>query len=228
MPLQYWSITQPKTAIQAFNSESVSLVGIKKQPDGETIAKAFLSVIVGELIEAFNVGKTMDKMQLGFSVNGIESDYYFLKIDELKYCFEQAKKGRYGTMYDRIDAAVIFGWLDKYLEERTEIAYLQNIEKNKLFKKEEVAPGIVEILAKAAKKTISDPVNMDLVTPQPRKLTEQEQTVQDIFKEFDELHRDKPYDSNERVRTIPYQNENITQDQFLFIRLEEIKTMNEL
>lgn len=58
-----------------------------------------------------------------------------------------------------------------------------------------------------------------------REKTEHEILMQDIFKEFDQLHRDKPYDKTETIRTIPYLDKNLTQDEFLFIRLEEMEKL---
>lgn len=134
-PKQYWITTQPKTALQAIKSESVSVVRLKDQPNGEIISKAFLSFIITDLVQSFNVGKTMNDMQIAFAVNGIQSDYYFMKLDELKYCFDQAKKGKYGAMYDRIDAAVIFEWIEMYLAERVELIISERQNENKIIKK---------------------------------------------------------------------------------------------
>ncbi len=216
--MQYWITSHPKTAIQAFNSESCSIVQIKKQEDGETLTKAFLAVIVTELIESFNVGKTMNDMQVGFLVNGIQADYYFLKIDELKFCFEEAKKGRYGTMYDRIDAAVVFGWIEQYMEERSWICITENSNKSSSYKSEPTPAAIVDIL-KAQVKISEQTKRVEIPKREP---TEDEILCRDILKEFDKLHRDKPYDPEESMRTIPYQNRNLTQTEFLTIRLEEL------
>ena len=51
----------------------------------------------------------------------ISDDYYYLKPDELEYCFRQAKRGVYGKVFDRIDGMVILEWLEKYNTERMEI-----------------------------------------------------------------------------------------------------------
>jgi hypothetical protein len=231
--------------MEAYRAESFSIAKCVRE-NGAIVTDAFLTLIVTELIKTFNVGKTMNDMQVVFVVNGIKSDYYFLKPEELKYCFENAKKGRYGTMYDRIDAAVIFGWLDEYMKERTELAYLENEEKNKGYKKLEITnPAIAEALKKVfkvktpfwcgcKKLTVYKPINNFAVCTEcgsrvkitrPRKLTEHEEIVQDIMREFDELYMNQPYSRDSKFRTIRYMDKDLGIDEFLTIRLEELNKL---
>lgn len=53
-----------------------------------------------------------------------------MKPEDFKLCFNNAKRGVYGTMYDRIDGAVIFGWLQKYSDSRLNRAEEINTEKH--------------------------------------------------------------------------------------------------
>ncbi len=187
-------------------------------------ADAFLTFISTDLIESFNVGKTMNQMQVIFVVNAIKSDYYFLKIEELKYCFEQAKKGRYGTMFDRIDAAVIFGWIDKYLEERTEMAYIDNIEKQK--KNKELKPDIV--ILKALKSIVEKfpqeerSIDLNLISPEKRERTPEEILVQKLFNEFDSLYLNQPVNKNSPIAIVDYNGKKLTANEFVLMRVEEI------
>ncbi len=103
-----------------FNS-TPSIVLFKKEI-GEMGIKSLVTLALTDLVLSFNVGKTMNQSQIVFAVESILSDYYFLKPTELKYCFDNAKKGRYGNLYDRIDLSVICEWIDSYLMERTDEA----------------------------------------------------------------------------------------------------------
>jgi hypothetical protein len=219
-PKQYWITLQVTTANQAINSNSVQISTLKKQENGEIIAKAFIAFVVTELVTSFNVGKTMNDMQIGFAVNGIQSDYYFLKIDELKYCFDQAKKGRYGTMYDRIDAAVIFEWIEKYLEERIDLVIKQQAEESKKFKSDaQIHPKVAEQLKNIfSEKQIQKPIISEVLK---RERTKDEIFIQDQFVLFDKLHREKPYDPEERMKTIFYLGLNLSQSEFVQFRIEE-------
>jgi hypothetical protein len=131
-PLDYWKTTEVSTVKQAFNSQSSSLVSIKLQENGENIAKAFLVVIITDLANSFNVVRPMSAQQIAFTVQSVLKDFYYLKIDELKLCFENAKKGKYAKIYDRLDTALIYEFIDSYLSERLNAVYEQNIEAKKM------------------------------------------------------------------------------------------------
>ena len=59
----------------------------------------------------------------------IISSYAWLNIDDLKLCFNQAKRGIYGQPY-RIDGNIILSWLEQYTTDRInaadEISYAQH------------------------------------------------------------------------------------------------------
>jgi len=219
-PKQYWTIIAPKTAVEAFESQSMSVALMRKEMS-EVVTKAFLMYIVTDLVESFNVGKTMDAMQAAFTVNGIIADYWFLKPEELKYCFNEAKKGRYGTMYDRIDAAVIFGWIETFLKERTQICYQKNEEQNKQYNTGTIHPDVAAKLKLNIKQP--EPVNLDLITPKKREQTEQEKIIQDLFKEFDELYKEqnKTFDDT-GFRVVLFKGELLSSSQYISTRIEEI------
>lgn len=46
-----------------------------------------------------------------------------LLYDDFKLCFNNAKRGKYGRVYDRIDGNIIYEWLQKYSEERVQTVY---------------------------------------------------------------------------------------------------------
>lgn len=112
----------PKTAKEALNTYVPQVSALKREM-GEMVLNALLTLAVSDLVNSFNIGKTMNDEQIVFVVETIKTDYYFIRPDELKYCFNQAKKGRYGQIYDRIDCATICQWIDKYLVERLEVIY---------------------------------------------------------------------------------------------------------
>lgn len=59
----------------------------------------------------------MDQEQLADLVNDIIDEFYFMKIDDFKLCFNLGKRERYGKVF-RLDASVILTWLDKYVTDR--------------------------------------------------------------------------------------------------------------
>lgn len=81
---------------------------------------AVLVVMVGELANAFNIGKNMSAAQVTDCALMILNDYPQLKIDDVALCFTKAKKGEYGQIYDRLDSAVVFGWLNRFMADKDE------------------------------------------------------------------------------------------------------------
>lgn len=116
-----------------FLSKNTSLALMSKNV-GEINVKALLAYVIADLVKFFNVGKMMTTNQIAATVELILEDVNFsrLKIDDFKLCFNRAKKGEYGAVYDRIDGQVIFNWLNIYFNQRIEIAdnqsYSQHID----------------------------------------------------------------------------------------------------
>jgi hypothetical protein len=215
---------QPKTAAEAFSSKTQSVVLLKKEL-GETVLNAFLALSVTELVESFNIGKTMNAMQVAFTVEAIKTDYYFLKIEELKFCFTEAKKGRYGIMYDRIDCAVICEWIGKYLETRMELSYKHNIEEQKKYITGENKIGEVLVKMNVEFKVDAKKIEKKI----PRALTEQEILINNILKEFDIIfskEEDELFKNGKKkpmgTRFISYKNKTVNQSEYLECRISEI------
>jgi hypothetical protein len=236
--LQFWNhLPAPKTAQQALNLSSPTLSIIKKEV-GEIKAKAFLVMIIAELVESFNLGKTMNDVQVAMCVNMIQEQYYFLRPDELKYCFNKAKNGAYGVLYDRIDGAVICEWIEKYLQERTAVCYERATEEQKMTKKEFDA-GMASILTDPkfktelfkkldAKDKVRDTTKEDK-NPEPikkREPTEQEILIYEFLSEFDSIYKKNPNKKKGQDRMIRYNGEMVTSNKFLELKIEEYMKNN--
>mgnify|MGYP000522076099 CR=1 FL=1 len=89
---------------------------------GETHLRVFMVKVLNDLVDFFSVGKSMGAVQVAQTVDLIIDEYYFLKPDDFKLCFNRAKKGLYGKVYDRIDGQVILEWLGLYVKERNSAA----------------------------------------------------------------------------------------------------------
>lgn len=113
-------------------SPNKQLSGIRKLfgQHGDFVIHAFLNVVIADLVSFFNLGKNMNDQQIKQTSQLIISEYWFLKPEDFKLCFNQAKKGRYGKVFDRIDGMVIMEWLNQYCLERTEVADEMNFQKH--------------------------------------------------------------------------------------------------
>lgn len=90
--------------------------------------------ILNDVIDFFNVGKTMGAVQVAGAADLIIDEFYFLKPDDFKLCFNRAKKGYYGKVYDRIDGQVIFEWLNQYTNDRMTTASDTSIQEAERYK----------------------------------------------------------------------------------------------
>lgn len=119
--MPYYKALHPKTVNDVFQSPSCSIAVMNKN-FGEMKLRAFMVNIIIDLVMFFNVGKTMKDTQAAQTADLIIEEFYFFKPDDFKLCFNRAKKGLYGKVYDRIDGAVILEWLGRYEQERGSIA----------------------------------------------------------------------------------------------------------
>jgi len=113
-----------------FDSPSCSIAVMNKE-FGETHLRGFMVKVLNDLIDFFNVGKSIGAVQVAQTVDLIIDEYYFFKPDDFKLCFNRAKKGLYGKVYDRIDGAVILEWLGRYEKERGAMAMDDSINNSK-------------------------------------------------------------------------------------------------
>jgi len=109
----------------AVYNSSPSLIKIAKEVS-EQFAISFLNMILLDLSDFFNIGKGLSPQQILWLSKEIKKDYYYLKPTELKLCFDNAKKGKYGKLYDRLDGMIIYEWIETYLSERTNVVIKQN------------------------------------------------------------------------------------------------------
>ncbi len=86
--------------------------------NGLIAAQSILTIILRDLIKSFNLGQTMDDEQLADLANDIIDQYYFLKIEDFRFCFNRAKNGFYDKGIYRLDASVVLSWLKKYTDDR--------------------------------------------------------------------------------------------------------------
>lgn len=122
LPKQYYEALRPHSVDDALRSITPSLSVFRKEY-GEQSLQAILVIILNDVVKFFNIGKTMGQDQMVQTIGLIIEDFYYFNIEDFKLCFNNAKRGRYGKVYDRIDGNVIYEWLQKYWEERILAVY---------------------------------------------------------------------------------------------------------
>lgn len=113
---KFMSVTSAKKALIMYEDE-VSLSSIRKM-HGDVFVLKYIELWILDLNEYFSIKIKMNNMQRQEAAVFIYQEYYYLKIPELFYVFSNAKKGRYGEIYNALDGAKILSWFRKYNEER--------------------------------------------------------------------------------------------------------------
>lgn len=118
---------------------------------------ALLVVLMGTVIRFFNVGRSMNNEQVAETAKLILKEYYFLKIEDLKICFDGIKSGKYlpkkegqsyGQLFDRLDGAIFLSALAEYSSERIDIAIRMNVEQQKQMQEEQQEEKYIIMLGK--------------------------------------------------------------------------------
>ena len=95
----------------------------------------------------------MSDVQVAITVDLILEEYPYMQTDDLKLCFKNAMKLKYGQIYNRIDGQIIMSWLKAYDVERAEKADIDSYNKHKeIISKEENGLYYDEYLAELKRK----------------------------------------------------------------------------
>ncbi|KAA6438827.1 hypothetical protein FEM33_15520 [Dyadobacter flavalbus] len=102
-----------------------------------------IAMMVEIMAEQFNVKETFSDLQILDCTLSIIERFWYLRPEEVMFAFKQAKLGKYGPVYNKLDTSTILNWLHRYdTEER-----MHQIEQNRsAYKKQESEPQI-DVLA---------------------------------------------------------------------------------
>ena len=78
--------------------------------------------MIDDMQRSIQLTQSMTPFQMEVAAEVILSDYYFLKMEEVRMCFVNAISGKYGKIFNRIDVAVICEWLSLYMAKRSVIS----------------------------------------------------------------------------------------------------------
>lgn len=139
MPEQYYKNLNPKTVEDVFLSFEPS-IGIIIKECGEVKARAAVVYLLADALEFFNASDTMSDIQVAMTVDLIIEEYPYMKTDDIKLCFKNAMKMKYGQLYNRIDGSIIMSWFREYNKERCAVADNQSWNDSKHHRAEESKP----------------------------------------------------------------------------------------
>jgi len=119
-PKEYFRSIVPANYNEVFNSILPSVASCRKEM-GLMPIRAILVIILTDMAKQYNTGQNMDDNQTANLADDILEMFYWLKIDDFKLCFNNAKRGRYGNIF-RVDGPLVLSWLDQYTTDRLHAA----------------------------------------------------------------------------------------------------------
>lgn len=135
-----------QTIQQVLESKNPQL-SLYKREFGVIHTRALVVLFIVDLIEFFNVGKSMSAQQIASTADMIIEEYWWYKPDDFKLCFKLAKTGKINgsKLYDRIDGSIIMEWLASYDVMRVNESIAIREQEAKLLKTQEVVVNYEDV-----------------------------------------------------------------------------------
>lgn len=89
---------------------------------GSAFITAYLAGWIVNLREFINVGKAMTDEQCTMTATMIAQEYGNINLADINLIFKNAKLGKFGQFYDRLDGTMILSWFEQYFEDRCNMA----------------------------------------------------------------------------------------------------------
>lgn len=87
---------------------------------GDTTLLVALAGMILQTAGFFNLGKSITDEQALDTASLLIDSYPHETIEDFTLMFREAKKGKYGELYNRLDGQIIFKWMSAYLEMKAE------------------------------------------------------------------------------------------------------------
>lgn len=206
--------------------------------------EAALKIVVlmlAEVNEFFNVGKPMGDAQAVATARLILTNQMMknMKPEDFKVCFDRAKAGVYGKVYDRIDGNMVFEWLNAYLSERMEFVENESIINHSRNKTagHALPEGLAEMYremvkmrpgasdeARLASLLEGDKPNDEDMKKAKRKpivKTPRDQKIQELFREFFDLWVKQGEPSDGAVKYIRFEDRKMDEIEYVTMKIKQ-------
>ena len=105
-----------------------------KRKFGDDFIQAYIEGWVVNIREFINVGKKMTDEQTRETAILIVDEYYNMNLADINLIFKNAKLGKYGKYYDRLDGQIILSWFEQHFSERCKLAAEESIREAENYK----------------------------------------------------------------------------------------------
>lgn len=129
----------------------------------------------------------MSDGQIAITVNLILEEYSLYKIDFFILCFNNAKKGKYGKAYNRIDGMIIFEWLSECDEDYTQQVEADRVNEKKRFERAEIENSEAVPMPDYVKEKIHELSVKNILPSKEVEQTEDQIIINGYIKEFNEI-----------------------------------------
>lgn len=103
---------QSKLTPQLALQQPSQISGIRK--DDPDLVEDLITVMISMLADSFNVKANFSDEMIYECALLIVEEYWFLRPEEIMLAFKNAKKGKYGPVYNKLDVMTIMDWLHQY------------------------------------------------------------------------------------------------------------------
>ena len=109
-----------QTINDAMRNNSPCLVTMRadvvKRGGDPALVDNVLKLMIAKTARSFNLTRNIEPAQIEVLVEDLQTEYYWLKLSEVFFVLKQARMGRNGKTYERLDQPTIMGWFDEYAE----------------------------------------------------------------------------------------------------------------
>lgn len=117
---------------------------------GETSVKAYIEFELLKLANLVSVGGNLNNAQVVFIASELIRTFPNETLADFKLCFQRGAIGSYGEIY-RLDGIVIRGWMEKYLEEKYQVAEKKLMDEKETYKEQYTWTGAAATLTDEVK-----------------------------------------------------------------------------
>lgn len=126
--------------------------------DNEELAVRSVTGLLLMFSEYFNVSSTFTEVQAVQTASLFLEEYPVESIEDLILCLKNAKLGKYGKIYNRIDGSMLFEWFSKYLDEK--YSFIEEKRHNEKFEQQSNStienPKVLSVINEIAAKALPE------------------------------------------------------------------------
>ena len=96
-------------------------IAVLKAHQGPEFVAAIIVIFLSDLVNTFNVSRPMTPEQIGDLAAEMTGELWWVRLEELLAFFYCVKRGKYGRIYERLDAPTIWACWSEYIDHRMEV-----------------------------------------------------------------------------------------------------------